>query len=158
MSLIPWRYVWPLMGAFWHIWHMTVSNTLPTIKTVRFDISDSYKVIKETSLISSNQNEIFYPNFSRRKSSWSISAFLARLCHITYNLSLKLPSIYRFRTSVQGISAQIAKRLDTEQDNLDHYEEYKKVSKPFRQEPILLKTKPSFWRTFFGATCVAYFC
>ena len=69
-----------------------------------------------------------------------------------------MPSIYRFRTSVQGISAQIAKRLDTEQDNLDHYEEYKKVSKPFRQEPILLKTIPSFWRTFFGATCVAYFC
>jgi len=63
-----------------------------------------------------------------------------------------------FRKPVKGISAQVAKRSDSEQDNLDHYEEYKKVSKPFRQEPILLKTKPYFWKTFFGATCVAYFC
>ena len=69
-----------------------------------------------------------------------------------------MPGLSLVKNGGKGISAKATKRSESEQENLDHYEEYKKVSKPFRRQPILFKTKPSFWRTFFGATCVAYFC
>ena len=69
------------MGAFRHIWHMTVSNTL-NYKDAEIWYIGQLQGYKRNNSHIINQNGIFYSISSLRKSSSSISTFCARLCPV----------------------------------------------------------------------------